>query len=418
MLHVYNMLTILLMPVYIVVLIIRIFRQKEIISRIFERFAFSDRQRPAGALIWVHAASVGESIAAMTIINAINKISLHNFLVTSGTVSSAQILASKLPANAIHQFLPFDNVLVIKKFFKHWQPDLGIIVESELWPCLINEGSKNCKLLWVNARISDYSFQKWQKFSGFFQFIIAKFSDIIVQSSIDFKKLQTLGAKNIINLGNIKFANEKPAVDQQQYAKITEHLQGKKIIVAGSTHFEDEQVILPVVHQLKTQFPNCYLIIVLRHPERKNEVVKFCQNLNLTVSVRSETSLPSLTSDLYIVDSFGELGLFYSIADIVFVGGSFKQGGHNPIEPAHFGKIIIFGPDMSNCQIIANEMIDSDAAVQISDQKELLDKLQHYLQCNDTTEVQVYKNNAAVFIQKHQQILASYLEIISKYINK
>ncbi|WP_316354212.1 lipid IV(A) 3-deoxy-D-manno-octulosonic acid transferase [Candidatus Trichorickettsia mobilis] len=415
MLYIYNTLTILLMPVYIVVLIIRIFKQKEIISRIFERFAFSDQQRPVGKLIWVHAASVGESIAAMTLVNAINSISSHNFLVTSGTVSSAKILASKLPTNAIHQFLPFDNIILIRKFFKHWRPDLGIIVESELWPCLINEGSKSCKLLWVNARISDYSFQKWQNFSGFFQFIIAKFSDIIVQSSIDFKKFQALGASNnIINLGNIKFANEKPAVDQQQYAKITEHLQGKKIIVAGSTHFEDEQVILPLVHQLKAQFPDCYLIIVLRHPERKNEVVKFCQNLNLSVSVRSETLLPSLASDLYIVDSFGELGLFYSIADIVFVGGSFKQGGHNPIEPAHFGKIIIFGPDMSNCQIIANEMIDSQAAVQISRQEELLNRLQYYLE----HEVQAPKNNTTTFIQKHQQILASYLEIISKYINK
>lgn len=413
---IYHLLTTLLLPIYICLLGLRTIQGKETLSRVSERFARTSKSRPVGVLIWLHAASVGESIIALTLINAITaRLPTARFLVTSMSASSASILANKLPPNALHQFAPIDQLLFIKKFLAHWRPNLGIFVESELWPCLINESAKICDLILVNARISDKSFKLWLKFNKFFQSIINNFKEIITQSNADAEKFQMLGLSRVTHLRSIKFSHPKLNLDQEQYKILSKYLANKRVIVAASTHAEDEQAILKYITQLKAQFQDCYFIIVLRHPNRRHEVSKYCQQLGLTFSVRSASSLPALNEDLYIVDSFNELGLFYSIAYIVFIGGSFKQGGHNPIEPAHFGKMIIFGPNMSNCQELANEMIVNKAALQIKSSDELFAKFQYLLQ-QGMDEVGQYSKNSFYYIQQHSNVLADYLTIINKYI--
>lgn len=414
MIYIYHILTFLLLPVYLVLLVIRVFKGKEDIRCISERFGITSKSRPQGILIWVHAASVGESMVALTLIEGINSmLPKVNILVTSGTVSSAGILKERLPSNAIHQFLPIDNIIFVRKFLGAWKPDLGVFVESELWPCLVAEASKVCKLLLFNARISDRSFKLWCKFRSFFQLIVSHFSEIIVQSSVDLEKFQQLGISKAINLGNIKFSNKKLEVDQGKLSQLLSHLIDRKIIVLASTHLEDEQAIFKIIKPIKALHPDCYFILIPRHPERRNEISKMCQQLNLSLSFRSELDLPVLSDDLYIVDKLGEVGLFYSLAYISFIGGSFKRGGHNVLEPAHFGNLIVFGPDMSNFRTIAYEMITSNAAIQIKDGDSLLETLKYHL---TGEQIKVYQTNALEFIQKNQQILPNYLAIVSRFI--
>ncbi|MCC8417887.1 MAG: lipid IV(A) 3-deoxy-D-manno-octulosonic acid transferase [Rickettsia endosymbiont of Bryobia graminum] len=422
MIYLYNILSFFLLPIYLINLVLRIIKRKEDLKRIGERFAISKFHTESNSnLIWIHAASVGESTIALNLIENINNLySIPlQFLITSTTRSSAKILKQKLPKNAIHQFVPIDNIIFVRKFFHTWRPHIGIFIESELWPCLISEGSKYCKILLLNARISDKSFKRWQKFNSLFRDIVTNFSQIIVQSNKDFQKYTQLGVtNNILNLGNIKFANKPLTVNKEELLILSQHLAGKKIIVFASTHIEDEQVVLNVIKPIKSLFANCYFILIPRHPERKEDIGKICNQLGLNYSIKSNNNLPILTDDLYIVDKFGELGLFFSLAYISFIGGSFKQGGHNILEPGYFSNYIIFGPNMSNSANLAKDMLDYNAATQIQNEEELFNKIKYILSEQGSMEAKTYQDNALRFVSKNQQILNNYLTIIEKYLGK
>ncbi|WP_347939259.1 lipid IV(A) 3-deoxy-D-manno-octulosonic acid transferase [Rickettsia oklahomensis] len=413
----YYALSFILLPVYFIIILIRLLIGKEDIKRIQERFAIGKHRQNSSFLIWIHAASVGESMAALTLIHNISKRYPDiRFLVTSWTQASAKILSTKLPKIATHQFLPIDNIIVTKKFLRNWQPNLGIFIESELWPCTINEGAKQCKLLLINARISDKSFKAWQKRKSFFQLILKNFSKIIVQSERDLQKFNELGVSDAINLGNIKFANEKLPVNQEELSKLSSHLNNRQVVVFASTHVEDEELILPIIKSLKEQFLDCYVILIPRHPERVKSIIDNCKLHNLSATAKSQNDLPVLSDDLYIVDRFGEMGLFFSVAAISFIGGSFKQGGHNILEAAYFSNCIIFGPDMSKNTDIAKDILQHKAAIQIKNGKDLLTKLKYLLRSNNSIELKIYRENALNFIAHNQKILYEYLKVITKFL--
>ncbi|WP_341791889.1 lipid IV(A) 3-deoxy-D-manno-octulosonic acid transferase [Rickettsia endosymbiont of Gonocerus acuteangulatus] len=416
MMRLYYFLSFLLLPIYFVIIFIRLLIGKEDIKRVKERFAIGKHRQDNGFLIWIHAASVGESMIAL---NLVDNISKHfpevRFLVTSWTQSSAKILSSKLPKIATHQLLPIDNIIFTKIFLNNWKPDLGIFIESELWPGTINEAAKHCKLLLVNARMSDKSFESWKKRKGFFQLIVTNFSEVIVQSERDLQKFNELGISNTTNLGNIKFANEKLPVNQEELVKLSEHLKNKQIILFASTHPEDEEIILPIIKNLKKQVTNCYIILIPRHPERVKSILDNCIAQDLSATAKSQNDLPVLTDDLYIVDRFGEMGLFFSISSISFIGGSFKQGGHNILEAAHFSNCIIFGPDMSKNTDIAKHVLENKAAIQIKSGKELLNTLEYLLAPSNSIELKNYQENSLKFVEENQKILDEYLQIITKF---
>ncbi len=406
------------MPIYFILLFIRLIRKKELISRVNERFGITHYRRPEGALIWLHAASVGESMMALTLIEGLSKIDPSlNFLITSGTVSSSRIIRNKLPDSTIHQFLPIDNIIFVNKFLRHWQPTLGIFIESELWPCVIVQAAKICPLLLLNACLSDRSFKLWLKLHVFFQQLMKNFLAIAAQSDSNWQKFKQLGISTALHLGNIKFANKKLVVDNKEYSSLAKLLSNKKIIVLASTHLADEQVILKVIKPIKEQFPDCYFILAPRHPERKSEISILCEELGLSFSFKTKTSLPLLEDDLYIVDKLGELGVLYDLAYASFIGGSFKQGGHNVLEPAHFGNLIIFGPNMSKTRDIAAAILTNKAAIQIKDEQQLLSALQYFL--SHPEQAAIYGANALKFIADNQKILSAYLDlIISSYKNE
>lgn len=406
-----------LLPIYVVIFLFRIFKNKDTFQSVLQRMGMNLPKRLKGDLIWIHAASVGESMVAITLVQAINKIHPDkNFLITTGTLSSADILKKWLPQNAVHQFVPMDNLFLVRRFLKYWQPSIGIFIESELWPCLIMEAAKSFDLLLVNARLSDKSYKIWQKHSEIFQNITKNFKNILVQSKSDLSKYKNLGCKNVVNLGNLKFANKELDVNKGELENLQKLFGSRQIFVASSTHKEDEEIILEIVKNLKNKNLNYYPIVILRHPERKEDIKQHCTNLGLSFSVRSENFVPKLDSDLYIVDSFGELGLFYSLAAVSFVGGSFKRGGHNLMEPAYFDNAIILGPDMSNFQNIADEMIEQKAALQISGSRELAQKIEFFFSRAGQKEAKNFSENARNFVASRKDTIDNYITEIEKFL--
>ena len=413
----YNLLNLILFPFYLIILIVRVYKKKDNLHSVVQRLSGKMEKRLEGKLIWMHAASVGESMVAITLVNALNKLNLgYNFLITTGTLSSANILKKWLPENASHQFAPLDNYFIVRKFINHWKPDLGIFIESELWPCLIRESAKRFNLILLNARLSDKSYICWKKRKNIFQFIVNHFKKVIVQSKVDLEKYQDLGCSGTINLGNLKFANKELEVDNNKFKNLKKVLTDKKIFVASSTHHEDEEVTLQMIKDFKKKNIEYYPIIILRHPERREEVARQCEKMGLSFSLRSASSIPSLGDDLYIVDSFGELGLFYSLSLITFIGGSFKHGGHNLVEPAYFKNVIILGPDMSNFQNIADDMISNQAAMQIDDGKQLIQQVEFLLNDINNKEVLKYSENALQFVKNREETLKNYIGEINKFL--
>jgi len=417
MIFLYNLLNLLILPLYFVILIFRIFKQKDNALSVIQRLCLSIPSRPQGKLIWLNAASVGESMVAITLVKALKKSHPKvNFLVTTGTLSSAGILKTWLPKGVNHQFTPLDNIITVRRFLNNWKIDLGIFIESEFWPCLITESAKRFNLLLVNARLSNKSYSRWLKQKWIFQLLAKKFKNIIVQSNSDLDKYKALGSSKVKNLGNLKFANKELEVDKRKLSALEKLFKDKKIFVISSTHKEDEEVALDIIHKFKQEKIDYYPIIILRHPERRDEIKNQCRKLGFKFSIRSNSSKPSLDDDLYIVDSFGELGLFYSLAFMVFVGGSFKRGGHNLLEPAYFDNIIILGPDMSNFQNIADDMISCSAAIQIRDADSLASTIRFFLNDKDSPKGMEFSKNARKFVDNRARVLENYISEINKFI--
>ena len=218
---IYQILSVLLSPFLHLFLLYRAFQGKEEMARLNEKLGFSNVKRPAGKLIWLHAASVGESLIALALIKILsNKYKTLNFLLTTGTVSAAKMLQSKLPENSLHQYIPMDCYLNVHIFLEHWQPDLALFIESEIWPNLISLTSSRCQMLLLNARISDRSRQRWLKYKNTIAALLAKFDNIISQSKYDTDNFNKLGGKNIVTLHNLKYASPKLAYDEQKLKQL------------------------------------------------------------------------------------------------------------------------------------------------------------------------------------------------------
>ena len=420
----YHLLAVIFFPFYIIILLARTLKGKENINSLKSRFAIYNQKRKKEKLIWVHAASVGESIIAINLVNQLrNKYGNADFLITTGTLSSANLINQWLPIGVYHEFTPLDNIFIIRRFYKYWQPTLGIFVEFDIWPVLVTFGAKKCKLILLNGRLSDKSFRSWQKFPKIFKMLTDSFSYIGVQSTTDLEKYQLLGCVKAENLGNIKFTNKELKVDKKELTSLQTLFKGRKIFVAASTHEEDESVLLDVICQFKKEkIDKFFPIIVLRHPERASEVGAIFNKLGLRYTLRSDkTKNNILKNDLYIVNSFGELGLFYSLADITFIGGSFKMksriAGHNLLEPAHFGNVIIVGPNMSNFRDITDEMLESKACIQVNSSEELKNQILYFLADKNQKVCQKYSANAKKYVESKQKILTNYLQQIDIFFN-
>jgi 3-deoxy-D-manno-octulosonic-acid transferase len=382
-LRLYRALTTLMGPLVTLYLLRRMARGKEDRARFAERRGNAGRARPEGPLVWVHAASIGEAVSMLALIDEI--VATHpalSVLVTTGTVTSARLLATRLPeGRAFHQYVPVDRPAYVRRFLDHWQPDLALWVESELWPNLVMAAqARGIPLLLVNGRMSQRSFARWQRWPAIINPVIGAFDLCLAQDAVQAERLRQLGARRALSVGNLKAAAGPLPVSEAELAKLAAQAAGRPLWLAASTHEGEEAIAAEVHRRLKGRWPDLLTIIVPRHPARAAAIAALLRQRELRVARRSAAEAIDPSVDIYLGDTLGELGLFYRLAGIAFIGGSLvPSGGHNPLEAALLDCAVLHGPDMSNCSAIARDLAAAGAALTVRDAEEFATALARLL---------------------------------------
>lgn len=371
----YRTLTILGGPLIGVYLKRRMARGKEDAARFGERLGRPGLPRPDGRLAWVHAASVGESLSLLPLVERLAARPGWHVLVTTGTVTSAQLMAERLPSGAIHQFVPVDRPGYARSFLDHWRPDLVLWAESDFWPNLLDAiRHRNLPLVLVQGRISPKSFAGWQRAPGFIARMLSAFTLCLGQTPGDAQRLAALGAHKVDCLGNLKMAVPPLPADEAELTALRAAIGTRPLWLAASTHPGEEALAIRVHRQLAERFPGLLTVIAPRHPHRGLDIVTAPGCSGLSVALRSAGTAPD--GDVYVADTMGELGLFYRLSPVVFMGKSvIAQGGQNPFEPARLGAAVLFGPHMQNFPDMAPAMVAAGAATQVADEAALADSL-------------------------------------------
>jgi 3-deoxy-D-manno-octulosonic-acid transferase len=327
----------------------RLKQGKEDPARIDERRGITRQLRPAGPLVWIHGASVGEVLAAAALIERLRALNMR-ILLTSGTVTSAAVVAKRFPPDIIHQYVPYDSPRFVARFLDHWQPSLALFIESDLWPNLILAGAaRRLPMVLINGRMSQRSFPRWRRLSGTIAALLEQFDICLVQSEIDAERFTVLGSRNVIMTGNLKLDVQAPPADEARLERLLFVTRGRPVVVAASTHPGEEEILLNAHRTLAVHFPSLLTVIVPRHPGRGEAIARMIAASGARVARRSLEELPTARTDIYIADTMGELGLFYRLAPIVFMGGSLvPHGGQNPIEAVKLNASIVHGPHVFN----------------------------------------------------------------------
>ncbi|MEO9902635.1 3-deoxy-D-manno-octulosonic acid transferase [Nisaea sp.] len=346
----------------------RLARGKEDPERISERRGIATLERPTGRVFWVHGASVGECQTALALINRLlaRDPSLQ-ILLTSGTRTSAELMTGRLPERALHQFIPIDHPHWIARFLDHWQPSAAVFVESDLWPNLVlTAQARNIPLVLANARMSKSSFARWRRFGFLTGRLFQGFSLILASNDQQMESFKSLTDAPVISVGNLKRAAAPLTVDKAALDALKKATDTRPVFLAASTHDGEDLAVLDAHRRAAGTVTDLLTIIVPRHPNRGSDIAALAATEGFQTMCRSSGSLPNETTDIYVADTLGEMGSFFKLADTVFVAGSLiPVGGHNPLEPAYFGKPVLFGPLMANNADIAADMIAAGAAEEV-----------------------------------------------------
>ena len=340
-----------LQPVMRRVLAGRIRKAKENAARAGERLGIATQVRPTGRVVWMHAVGLGEVLALRPLIVGMQQVAPDlNFVITSTARSSADVLGQNLPANTVHQFLPLDGPTYMAKFLDHWQPCLSIWSEQDIWPGAIHDcAARDIPLAYVNGRMDNKSTAKRARLAGLYKKVFGLFDLITVQDEQTAENLSSLGGRDVRVTGSLKPAAEPLSVDVGMLATLQVALEGRKIWVAASTHCEDEAVLIDAQRELVKRDPSWLLILAPRAPARGDEIEGALVQAGLTCTRRSKGGQPDPSHSVWIVDSFGELGLWYRLAAAAFVGGSYGSlGGHNPWEAICLNLLVCHGPNVAN----------------------------------------------------------------------
>ncbi len=368
-LSIYRAATGLLEPLAPRLLKARAARGKEDAGRIGERLGRAQTSRPDGPLVWLHGVSVGESLSLLPLVGALRAERPNlNLLVTSGTRTSAELLAARLPDGVIHQYAPVDAPAAVARFLDHWRPDAGILVESELWPNLICMAHRRgVKLILASARMTQASAGGWARAPGAARSLLSAFAAILPQDAETAARLAGLGGRIGPQL-NLKLVGDPLPYDPAELARLKAEAGDRHIILAASTHPGEEEIVAEAARGLPA-----LLVVAPRHPDRGGAVAEALTAAGYMVARRSagEALAPRVTA--YVADTLGEMGLFFRLADIAVMGGSLVPGigGHNPLEPARLGAPVVTGPHMFNAAAIYEAMFDRVAALPAADGIEL-----------------------------------------------
>jgi 3-deoxy-D-manno-octulosonic-acid transferase len=416
MLSLYKILVFIATPVLYGLLLFRKINKKEDPKRIKERRGIPSVPCPKGHLIWIHAASVGEAQSALILIEKIQKIEAKiHFLITSGTVTSANLMAERLPKRAFHQYVPLDNPIWINRFLDHWQPDLIFWMESELWPCTLDSiKRRNIPTLLINARLSDNSFNKWKIAKNFAHKILSAFNIIITQTEKDTQRYKKLTTQKVITTDNIKYSAALLPCNETDLKNLNKAIGKRPFWVYASTHEGEETLACDLHEKLKIQYHDLLTIIVPRHPERR----EILQDIHPKATMRGPSkALPTSQTDIYIADTLGELGLFYRVSPIAMIGRSFSHdggGGHNPIEAAQLDCAIMTGPNIQFQKEIFDALLNANAAIQVQTAKEFEKQLALLLRNDDLRKT--YQENAKNFANSKNKAVDEVMEQIKLFI--
>ncbi len=340
---------------------------KEEPSRRRERYGFSSSERPDGPVVWVHAASVGETTAVVPLIEEVTRRGIFVIL-TTGTVTSAAVAGERLNGSVVHQYVPLDLKPAISRFLDFWQPDLALIAESEIWPMTILElGARKMPHVLVNGRLSDRSFTSWRKRPHLAEALFENLSLVVAQSEEDAERFRTLGARPVSVSGNLKVDTEPPPFDEVEFRLLQRQIGDRPVWAAVSTHAGEEAIAADVHAQLDAA-THPLTIIVPRHPERADEVTEMLVRRGLQVSRRSLGDTITPETEVYLADTIGEMGLFLKLAEIAFVGRSLTaEGGQNPLEPAMLDCAILSGRNVQNFRDSYRNLLKNGGARLVND---------------------------------------------------
>ncbi len=351
-------------------------RGKEDPARRKERFGEAGKKRPEGPLVWAHAASVGETNAVLPLLQRLGDRGLA-VLLTTGTVTSAAVAERHLVAGAVHQYVPLDLSDYVERFLNHWRPDLALFVESELWPGAMTAlAERSVPLVLVNGRLSARSFARWRWSGPFARVLMSRIDLCLAQAANDGRRFDALGAPSVTVCGNLKFDAAAPSADETALRDLRDAIAARPVFVAASTHPGEEEMLIGALKEIgSTGSPaddGLLTIIVPRHPDRGPEIAEAARAQDLAVALRSAAEPIGDKMQIYIADTIGEMGLWFRLATITFLGGSLiRHGGQNPIEPAKLAVPIMHGPHIGNFADVYGALKDARAAVVVADQAAL-----------------------------------------------
>lgn len=389
---------------------------KEDRKRKMERFGYSSADRPRGPLIWFHAASVGETLALVPLIREIRKRDIH-VLLTTGTVTSAELSRTRLGDDVIHQYVPLDIKIAVNRFLSYWKPDAAITAESEIWPVTMMELEKrHIPQIRVNARMSDRSFDRWKSRSDVAEALFSKLALVIAQSDLDAERFRDLGSWPVLISGNLKGDTDPPPCEEALLERYRGQIGSRKTWAAIST-FEGEEKAAGTVHlAIKSRNKQQLTIIVPRHPERADGIEAILKEMGLNVARRSRDDVIGPETDIFLGDSIGEMGLYLRLTELAFVGRSLMaEGGQNPLEPAMLGCAVLSGAHVQNFRDAYQKLLRAGGGRIIKD-VEMLAKAVHYLLVNDNERYKMIDAGHKV-IQDMRGALSSTIKGLEPYIS-
>ncbi len=375
----------------------RVGKGKEDPTRRHERYGRASVPRPEGPLIWIHAASVGETVAVIGLIESILASGI-NIVLTTGTVTSAAVASERLDKRVIHQYVPLDLKPAVSRFLNHWRPDLAIMAESEIWPMTILElGARRVPQVLVNGRMSDRSFARWSRRPLLAEALFENLAHVVAQSELDGERFRSLGARPVTVSGNLKVDTPLPPVDDAALAMLRQAIGGRKVWAAVSTHEGEEEIAADIHLMLRRRHPDILTIIVPRHPDRAGELKNALAARGLNVALRAGNEPISPRTDIFLGNTIGEIGLYLRLTEVAFVGRSMTgEGGQNPLEPAMLETAVLSGPNVQNFRDAYGRLIGCGGAKLVQDKNMLAGAVDLLLRDNLTRRKMIAAGKAAV----------------------
>lgn len=390
----YSLVSVVAAPVLPFYLRARVRDGKEDPARLPERMGRASAARPDGTLVWLHAASVGETMSSLILIERILEENPSvSILLTTGTVTSAAVAEKRLPARAVHQYCPLDVPAWVARFLDHWKPDAALWIESEIWPNLVRLTHKaGIPMALVNARLSPRSQRRWSRARNAFRSLVSAFSVVLCQSEAGAAAFRDFGVPNADCVGNLKFSAPPLPVDAGDLEALRDAVGARPVWLAASTHPGEEEIVLQAHERARQDLPALLTIIAPRHPGRGRDIEAMIGARMDGVKRRTGGRPIGEADEIYIADTMGELGLFYALAPVAYIGGGMGAlGGHNPIEAAQGRAAILYGPDRGNFSTVAKELESAGAAEIVSDAEALAEALIRLLsdagECNRRADV-------------------------------